>query len=328
MPTGWHVVVDGDTPLDVEIHSPVPRRRVGRDVAQPHRPSSGETRCPAVVAAAPGSVHRPSCRRSSRRCADAHATVAAVVGNPKARSRTLAVADAVAVASAHAAGLSDAPRRDDRAGGPRPQLFDWSSADVRAAVETVCHSTLAVVASPTYKASYTGLLKSYLDWFGTTDLVGVTVVPVMVGAGPAPRAGGRGPPASRPRGAGRVAADPRPLRHRGPARRVSTRSSRPGWPRPGRGCGPPSMARAPRNRRRRPMSLLAEPAGRRPLRAHGRNPDERRARARGIGRRPADHRPASAPGGRVRLRRRRGRGRADPGRRCGRVPPERDTRTS
>ncbi len=65
-----------------------------------------------------------------------------------------------------------------------PQLFDWSSADVRAAVDAVRASTLAVVASPTYKASYTGLLKSFLDWFGTTDLVGVTVVPVMVGAGP------------------------------------------------------------------------------------------------------------------------------------------------
>ena len=40
-----------------------------------------------------------------------------------------------------------------------------------------------VVASPTYKASYTGLLKSFLDWFGTTSLEGVTVVPVMTGAG-------------------------------------------------------------------------------------------------------------------------------------------------
>jgi FMN reductase len=39
------------------------------------------------------------------------------------------------------------------------------------------------VASPTYKASYTGLLKSFLDWFSTTDLLGVTVVPVMTGAG-------------------------------------------------------------------------------------------------------------------------------------------------
>jgi FMN reductase len=39
------------------------------------------------------------------------------------------------------------------------------------------------VASPTYKASYTGLLKSFLDWFDTTSLEGVTVIPVMTGAG-------------------------------------------------------------------------------------------------------------------------------------------------
>ena len=54
---------------------------------------------------------------------------------------------------------------------------------MRVAVDAIRSSTLAVVASPTYKASYTGLLKSFLDWFSTTDLDGVTVVPVMVGAG-------------------------------------------------------------------------------------------------------------------------------------------------
>jgi FMN reductase len=51
-------------------------------------------------------------------------------------------------------------------------------------VERIRATTLTVVASPTYKASYTGLLKAFLDWFSSTDLSGVTVVPVMVGAGP------------------------------------------------------------------------------------------------------------------------------------------------
>ena len=64
-----------------------------------------------------------------------------------------------------------------------PQLFDWSSATVKEAVQGVRSCALVVVASPTYKASYTGLLKSFLDWFGTADLLGVTVVPVMTGAG-------------------------------------------------------------------------------------------------------------------------------------------------
>ena len=62
------------------------------------------------------------------------------------------------------------------------QLFDWSSADVKAEVAALSGADLAVIASPTYKATYTGLLKSYLDWFGQTGLAGVVAIPVMVGA--------------------------------------------------------------------------------------------------------------------------------------------------
>jgi FMN reductase len=111
-------------------------------------------------------------------------TVGVVVGNPKPRSRTLTVAEVVARSAAGAAGLPGADHTTVDLANLGPHLFDWSSADVRAAVDAIRDCTLVVVASPTYKASYTGLLKSFLDWFGTTDLDGVTVVPVMVGAGP------------------------------------------------------------------------------------------------------------------------------------------------
>jgi len=110
-------------------------------------------------------------------------TVGVVVGNPKARSRTLEVATRVAAAAARATALDSAERITVDLADLGPQLFDWGSTEVRGAVEAVRHCTLAVVASPTYKASYTGLLKSFLDWFSTTDLLGVTVIPVMVGAG-------------------------------------------------------------------------------------------------------------------------------------------------
>ncbi|HEY6471282.1 MAG TPA: NAD(P)H-dependent oxidoreductase [Acidimicrobiales bacterium] len=110
-------------------------------------------------------------------------TVAVVVGNPKPRSRTLRVAESVAAAAADAAGLIGAASTTIDLADLGPQLFDWSSAEVRAAADSVRGSALAVVASPTYKASYTGLLKSFLDWFSSTDLDTVTVVPVMVGAG-------------------------------------------------------------------------------------------------------------------------------------------------
>jgi FMN reductase len=111
-------------------------------------------------------------------------SVGVVVGNPKPRSRTLTVASAVAHAVGGEAGIAGEPLTVDLA-DLGPQLFDWSSADVRAAVDAVSACSLVVVASPTYKAAYTGLLKAFLDWFSTTSLAGVVAVPVMVGAGPA-----------------------------------------------------------------------------------------------------------------------------------------------
>ena len=111
------------------------------------------------------------------------ATIGIVVGNPKPRSRTLEVAEAVATAAGDAAGWAGARRIVVDLADLGPHLFDWSSTPVREAVDAIASCRLAVVASPTYKASYTGLLKSYLDWFSSTGLRGVTVIPVMVGAG-------------------------------------------------------------------------------------------------------------------------------------------------
>jgi len=113
------------------------------------------------------------------------APLAVVVGNPKPRSRTLAVADAVATAAARAAALDpDVERVTIDLADYGTELFDWSSTRVGAIVDALAASRLAVVASPTFKASYTGLLKAFLDWFGQTGLSGVTVIPVMVGAAP------------------------------------------------------------------------------------------------------------------------------------------------
>ena len=110
-------------------------------------------------------------------------TVGIVVGNPKPQSRTLTVARAVAGAAAAACDLDATDTVEVDLATLGPQLFDWSSAEVRDAVERVAACSLLVVASPTYKAAYTGLLKAFLDWYPTTGLSGVTVVPVMVGAG-------------------------------------------------------------------------------------------------------------------------------------------------
>jgi FMN reductase len=111
-------------------------------------------------------------------------TVGVVVGNPKPRSRTRDVAVSLARAASASAGVGDGDPFVVDLADLGPQLFDWSSSEVHDTVEMVAKCTLLVVASPTYKASYTGLLKSFLDWFDTTGLSGVgATVPVMVGAG-------------------------------------------------------------------------------------------------------------------------------------------------
>jgi len=110
--------------------------------------------------------------------------ISVVVGNPKAGSRTRTVGEAVAARAASMAGLADAPIDVLELAGLGPSLFDWSSPAVRTAVDALAASRLAVIATPVYKATYTGLLKSFLDWFGQTGLHGVVAVPVMVGAAP------------------------------------------------------------------------------------------------------------------------------------------------
>jgi FMN reductase len=111
--------------------------------------------------------------------------VGVVVGNPKPRSRTFEVGCSVARMAAEAVGVDASDLLDVDLADLGPALFDWTSPDVQSAVDSVAACKLLVVASPTYKATYTGLLKSFLDWFGTTGMSGVTTVPVMVGAGPA-----------------------------------------------------------------------------------------------------------------------------------------------
>ncbi|ROQ39999.1 FMN reductase [Frondihabitans sp. PhB188] len=106
--------------------------------------------------------------------------VTVVAGNPKPASRTLEAARHVAESITGRAADSEV---DVVTLGP--SLLGWGDDTVKAAVELVAGSDLVIVASPTYKASYTGVLKCFLDQIdGATGLKGVTVVPLMLGAGP------------------------------------------------------------------------------------------------------------------------------------------------
>ncbi len=106
-------------------------------------------------------------------------TVTVVVGNPKPKSKTLECA--VSVATALTGAAPDTVIDVVELG---PGLLGWGDPDVKAAVETVKASSLVVFASPTYKATYTGLLKLFLDQIQADELLGVTAIPLMLGGGP------------------------------------------------------------------------------------------------------------------------------------------------
>jgi FMN reductase len=104
--------------------------------------------------------------------------ITVLVGNPKPLSRTRLTAEAVADLFPHqdrlVVDLADYASR----------LFTWPDPEIDELTARVAASDLLIVASPTYKATYTGLLKAFLDRYGTNGLAGVVAVPVMTGAAP------------------------------------------------------------------------------------------------------------------------------------------------
>src|SRR5258708_35764663 len=99
-----------------------------------------------------------------------------VVGNPKPMSRARAGAELVAekltgVAPQHVIDVVDLG-----AG-----LLGWGDPKVAEAKAIVKEADSLVVASPTFKATYTGLLKLFLDQFGQGELGQVPTFPLMLG---------------------------------------------------------------------------------------------------------------------------------------------------
>ncbi len=103
-------------------------------------------------------------------------TIAVVVGNPKPASRTLDAATKVAerLTGRPADVVIDVIELG-------PGLLGWGDEAVVRAVADVQGASAVVVASPTYKASYTGVLKLFLDQFAAGSLAGVLAFPLMLG---------------------------------------------------------------------------------------------------------------------------------------------------
>jgi FMN reductase len=104
--------------------------------------------------------------------------IVALVGNPRPQSRTHGLARTLVRELARVLGSAGVAEVDLAPFGPR--VLDPSDAEVTAAVGEVLGADVLVVASPTYKATYSGLLKSFLDRFGTGSLAGTAAVPVLL----------------------------------------------------------------------------------------------------------------------------------------------------
>lgn len=111
--------------------------------------------------------------------------IVVVSGDPRAGSRTSALAVAVGEAIA------------EQLGSPRPHVIEVGSLGTglltpgdeatATAVTILAEANLLVVATPTYKGSYTGVLKVLLDQLPAQALAGKLAVPVVT-AGAAPPA--------------------------------------------------------------------------------------------------------------------------------------------
>ncbi len=102
-----------------------------------------------------------------------------VVGNPKLHSRTRQAAEMVADRL-----TGSPPAMVIEVAELGPALLGWGDPAVEAAKQAVRDADLVIFASPTYKATYTGLLKLFLDQFGAGELHGTTAIALMLAASP------------------------------------------------------------------------------------------------------------------------------------------------
>jgi len=110
-------------------------------------------------------------------------SVVVVAGNPRPGSRTLGAAERVGRAVAGLVGgqLSELVDLATFAG----EILTAEHPTADEARSRIAAADVAVIATPVHKASFTGLLKAFLDLYGPDGLAGVVVVPVVVAGSPA-----------------------------------------------------------------------------------------------------------------------------------------------
>jgi FMN reductase len=110
-------------------------------------------------------------------------SVLLIAGSPSERSRTAALLEATAQRLENRGVQVKRLRVRDL----NPQallLADFGHPSVLAAQELVADASVLVVATPVYKAAYSGILKVFLDLLPQTALKGKTVLPLATGGSP------------------------------------------------------------------------------------------------------------------------------------------------
>ncbi|MGW0810203.1 NADPH-dependent FMN reductase [Nonomuraea sp. NPDC002799] len=107
-------------------------------------------------------------------------SIVTLVGNPRPGSRTLAVAVEAAQAVGRRIGADRAYDVIDLSVLGPHLLSPGTSPEVASALERVREASVLIVASPTYKGTYTGLLKAFADRFPPDALAGKAALPLLV----------------------------------------------------------------------------------------------------------------------------------------------------
>ena len=103
-----------------------------------------------------------------------------LVGNPREGSRTRTAAERAAEVVAARIGHTGERQVVDLATLAPVLLAPKPPAEVGAALDLVAGAQVLVVAGPTYKGTYTGLLKVFLDRLPSQALAGTTALPILV----------------------------------------------------------------------------------------------------------------------------------------------------
>ena len=106
-----------------------------------------------------------------------------IAGSPSQRSRSAALLDSVSLRLTLRG--ADIERLHIRDLSPQALLLaDAAHRSVAAAIEQVRGASALVVATPVYKAAYSGVLKVFLDLLPQSALKGKTVLPLATGGSP------------------------------------------------------------------------------------------------------------------------------------------------